>query len=122
MLGKDNRACKVQLNNVGSIKDTSTNQMYYPQKDSKHVICSCFDAYSGIDKVWNIHDVDPEGKGEVNLEINFDKECFMYYQAFVSYVDSLNQVYQCESVKIKNTIVGCMKMKNIVFLKKYIIR
>lgn len=90
---------KVQLNNVGSIKDTSTNQMYYPQKDSKHVICSCFDAYSGIDKVWNIHDVDPEGKGEVNLEINFDKECFMYYQAFVSYVDSLNQVYQCESVK-----------------------
>lgn len=61
-------------------------------------------------------------KGEVNLEINFDKECFMYYQAFVSYVDSLNQVYQCESVKIKNTIVGCMKMKNIVFLKKYIIR
>ena len=53
----------------------------------------------GIDKVWNIHDVDPEGKGEVNLEINFDKECFMYYQAFVSYVDSLNQVYQCESVK-----------------------
>ena len=75
------------------------NQMYYPQKDSKHVICSCFDAYSGIDKVWNIHDVDPEGKGEVNLEINFDKECFMYYQAFVSYVDSLNQVYQCESVK-----------------------
>ena len=23
----------------------------------------------------------------------------MYYQAFVSYVDSLNQVYQCESVK-----------------------
>ena len=84
---------KVQLNNVGSIKDTSTNQMYYPQKDSKHVICSCFDAYSGIDKVWNIHDVDPEGKGEVNLEINFDKECFMYYQAFVSYVDSLNQVY-----------------------------
>lgn len=86
---------KVQLNNVGSIKDTSTNQMYYPQKDSKHVICSCFDAYSGIDKVWNIHDVDPEGKGEVNLEINFDKECFMYYQAFVSYVDSLNQVYQC---------------------------
>ena len=58
---------KVQLNNVGSIKDTSTNQMYYPQKDSKHVICSCFDAYSGIDKVWNIHDVDPEGKGEVNL-------------------------------------------------------
>ena len=84
---------------MGSIKDTSTNQMYYPQKDSKHVICSCFDAYSGIDKVWNIHDVDPEGKGEVNLEINFDKECFMYYQAFVSYVDSLNQVYQCESVK-----------------------
>ena len=65
----------------------------------QHVICSCFDAYSGIDKVWNIHDVDPEGKGEVNLEINFDKECFMYYQAFVSYVDSLNQVYQCESVK-----------------------
>ena len=69
------------------------------EDDSKHVICSCFDAYSGIDKVWNIHDVDPEGKGEVNLEINFDKECFMYYQAFVSYVDSLNQVYQCESVK-----------------------
>ena len=90
---------KVQLNNVGSFKDTSTNKMFYPQKDSKHVICSCFDAYSGIDKVWNIHDVDPEGKGEVNLEINFDKECFMYYQAFVSYVDSLNQVYQCESVK-----------------------
>ena len=43
--------------------------------------------------------MDPEGKGEVNLEINFDKECFMYYQAFVSYVDSLNHVYQCESVK-----------------------
>ena len=90
---------KVQLNNVCSIEDTSTKAIYYPQKDSKHVICSCFDAYSGIDKVWNIHDVDPEGKGEVNLEINFDKECFMYYQAFVSYVDSLNQVYQCESVK-----------------------
>ena len=56
MLGKTIEHAKVQLNNVGSIKDTSTNQMYYPQKDSKHVICSCFDAYSGIDKVWNIHD------------------------------------------------------------------
>ena len=34
-----------------------------------------------------------------NIQKYHDKECFMYYQAFVSYVDSLNQVYQCQSVK-----------------------
>ena len=43
MLGKKTiEHAKVQLNNVGSIKDTSTNQMYYPQKDSKHVILFMF--------------------------------------------------------------------------------
>ena len=35
----------------------------------------------------------------IGVIYSHDKECFMYYQAFVSYVDSLNQVYQCESVK-----------------------
>ena len=77
------------------MKSLHTAFSFAPPSILSLTICSCFDAYSGIDKVWNIHDVDPEGKGEVNLEINFDKECFMYYQAFVSYVDSLNQVYQC---------------------------
>lgn len=51
-----------------------------------------------MDDVWCIHDVDPVGSGAMELQINLDRECFKYYQAFVLYVDSLN--LSCQHVVI----------------------
>lgn len=89
---------KNQLKNVKVITETSSGKKYYRPNIRKHIICSCFDKYSGVDDVWCIHDVDPVGSGAMELQINLDRECFKYYQAFVLYVDSLN--LSCQHVVI----------------------
>lgn len=79
-----------QLNNVKSVKDESTGQIYDKCKIQKHIIGSCFNTHKThktqntyIANAWQIHDVDPEESGKLELTINIDKECFWYYRTFI---------------------------------------
>lgn len=70
-------------------------------------MCSRFDGYKSVDNVWHIHDVDYTGRGseEIELQIGIDKECFMYYQTFILYVDLLDISYR--NVIVENQHYYC---------------
>lgn len=92
-----------QLSNVRIIADTLSNKQYCIT--NKHIICSCFDLCNNVDKVWCIHDIDPIESEEDKFYINIDEECFLYYDAFIKYVESLEA--DCEPMLIDKQDYCC---------------
>ena len=84
--------------------------------------------FGRFDNVIHFEDLNDSEKNQIGMKI-FDELHKKYTDKFnYTLKDNISeklkeQFVKCQNVKkIKNTIVGCMKMKNIVFLKKYIIR
>lgn len=100
-----------QLSNVRIITDISSNKQYCIT--NKHIICSCFDLCNNVDKVWCIHDIDPIDpieSEEDKFYINIDEECFLYYDAFIKYVESLEA--DCEPMLIDKQDYCCWVYNN----------
>ena len=97
-----------QLSNVRIITDTLSNKQYCIT--NKHIICSCFDLCNNVDKVWCIHDIDPIESEEDKFYINIDEECFLYYDAFIKYVESLEA--DCEPMLIDKQDYCCWVYDN----------
>lgn len=100
-----------QLKNVNIITDTSSGKPY--NITNRHIICSCFNSYNNVNKVWSIHDVDPVERGGDEFWINIDKECFLYYDVFIKYVESLNVF--CEHMVINKQDYYCWIYDNEMY-------
>lgn len=88
---------KRQLMSIRSVTDKSGSMKVFSTSTFKrHVIVSCFryDRKNKVKDRWYIQDIDPIGEGSIDIIVNLDKECYKYYSAFVSFLDSYNIPYE----------------------------
>ena len=98
---------KEQVEGVSSVRLKGAGVVKKGVDLEKHVVASGFLARSG--GVWNLYDVDPNGEGMDDLEVDFDGAVHDYYAPVVSVLSEESETVEvngvdCELVKVEEGV------------------